>query len=251
MPDLTARLFALITTLAAAVPATAQAQSSLGVTGASLSFSGTDAKGEGASAGAMLDVAVTANHGLQTNLSYTKYDNGNVGRIASTLYMIPRHGLKYGLSVMVGDQDGVSSTYGQIGAAGIFAISDDLDFEVRAGIGMRTDSDLDWITGGAGIHWQAAPELRLYGQYDIAHFDEAQFSAVAHEVTLGAEYHFKNSPVALFAEASHDWLNGRSGASGETTLRAGISIAVGHAGGNQPSFRVSDPMRQLLRRGSY
>jgi hypothetical protein len=70
-------------------------------------------------------------------------------------------------------------------------------------------------------------------------------------VTFGLQTRLKNSPVSLFAEASHDWLNGSNAAEGETTFRAGVSISLGRSGNDQPSFHVSDPMRQILRRGLY
>jgi hypothetical protein len=165
--------------------------------------------------------------------------------------MTPREGQKYGLTLMVADKNDASSTYGQIGAAGMFSFGTSMNVELRAGAGISADNDLDWITLGTGLHWQASDSTRLYGQYDIAEFDEADFSAIAHEVTFGVQTRIRNSPTSLFAEVSHDWLSGNNRADGDTTVRAGVSISLGRTGNNQPAFRVSDPMRQILRRGLY
>ena len=101
------------------------------------------------------------------------------------------------------------------------------------------------------MHWQATTATRLYAHYDLTEFDEASFRARANEVTFGVQTRLNNSPVSLFAEASRDWLSGRNAAGADTTIRAGLSISLGRRGNNQPSFRVADPMRQLLRRGLF
>lgn len=127
----------------------------------------------------------------------------------------------------------------------------ELNVELRASAGLSADSDLDWISAGAGLHWQPSSSTRLYGHYDLAELDEETFEALAHEVTLGVRTSISSSPAALYIEASHDWLSGANRADGVTTLRAGISLALGTSGNNQPHFRVADPMRQILRRGLY
>lgn len=248
-PLLTAAALALLT----ALPATAQTltDSGLGIIGADLRFGFSNNDIEGGSISTTVDVAITQYHGLQFDLQYEERSNGGIGRFGTVLYMTPREGQKYGLSLMVADKNNNSSTYGQIGAVGMFALSDDVNAEVRAGIGLATDNDLDWVTAGAGLHWQATENTRFYGNYDITDFDERTFSAMAHEVSFGVETGLGNTPAALFAEVSRDWLSGNNAADGDTIIRAGVSFALGHSGNNQPSFRVSDPMRQLLRRGLY
>ena len=227
------------------------AESGLGITGATLRLGQSDHEVEGGFAEGTVDVAITDHHGIQFDLHYEERSNGGIGRLGSVLYMMPRDGQKYGLSLMVADKNDASSTYGQIGAAGMFEIAPDLNFEARGGIGLSADNDLDWITLGAGLHWQATEGTRVYAHYDLADFDEAHFGALAHEVSFGVQTRLGDSPAALFAEASRDWLTGRNAAAGDTTLRAGLSISLGQTGNGQPAFRVSDPMRQLLRRGLY
>lgn len=238
---------------ATALPATAQTftDSGLGIIGADLRLGFSNQALEGGYVGGTVDVAITDYHGAQFDLQYEERDNGGIGRIGTTLYMTPREGQKYGLSLMMADKNDTSSTYGQISAVGMFAVGEDLNFEVRAGGGLSADNDLDWISVGAGMHWQASTNTRIYGHYDLAEFDEETFSALAHEVTFGVKTNIKNTPASLFAEASRDWLSGSNAADADTTIRAGISISLGRSGNSQPSFRVSDPMRQILRRGLY
>ncbi len=236
-----------------ALPAGAQTLtgSGLGIIGADLRLGFSNQALEGGYVGGTLDVAITDYHGAQFDLQYEERETGGIGRLGTTLYMTPRDGQKYGLSLMLADKNDTSSTYGQVGAAGMFTVAENLDVEVRAGAGLSADNDLDWITLGAGLHWQASAGTRIYGHYDIAEFDEETFSALAHEVTFGIRTEIANTPAAVFAEASRDWLTGRNAADADTTIRAGVSISLGRSGNNQPSFRVSDPMRQILRRGLY
>ncbi len=227
------------------------ADTGLGIIGAELRLGFSDQQLEGGYVGGTVDVAITDNHGMQFDLQYEERSTGGIGRLNTILYMNPRDGQKYGLSLMLADKNDVSSTYGQIGVAGMFEVAQDMNIELRAGGGLSSDNDLDWITGGIGLHWKVAPSTRLYSQYDIAEFDEETFKATAHEVSLGLQTQIKNGPVSFFAEATRDWLAGPDAADAKTTLRAGVSIALGRTGNNQPSFRVSDPMRQILRRGLY
>ena len=236
--------------LLTALPAAA-ADPDLGIIGAELRLGGSDHPIEGGFAAATVDVAITAHHGAQFDLQYEERANGGIGRLGTVLYMTPRERQKYGLSLMVADKNDASSTYGQLGAVGMIGIAPGWNLEGRIGAGLSADNDLDWVSAGAGLHWQASAGTRLYAQYDMALFDEADFSARAHEVTFGAQTRLGKGPAALFAEVSRDWLGGGNAAGGETTLRAGVSVALGRTGNGQPAFRVSDPMRQILRRGLY
>ncbi len=229
----------------------AHAEENLGIIGGTLRLGYSNQELEGGHVSGTVDVAITEHHGLQLDLQYEERANGGVGRLGSTLYMTPRAGQKYGLTLMVADKNDVSATYGQIGAAGMFAVAQDVNVELRAAVGISADSDLDWITAGGGLHWQASTNTRVYARYDITEFDEQTFGATAHEATFGVQTRLGNSPASLFAEASRDWLNGRNPAAGSTTLRAGVSIALGRTGNNQPSFHVYDPMRQILRRNLF
>lgn len=242
---LKAAAFATLTALPA------HADSGLGIIGGALRLGVSDQELEGGYVAGTVDVAITQNHGLQLDLQYEERTNGGIGRFGSALYMTPRDGQKYGLTLMVADKNNASATYGQIGAAGMFTVAKDFNFELRAAAGLSADNNLDWITAGAGLHWQATDATRFYAQYDITEFDEQNFGAVAHEATFGLQTRLGNTPASLFAEASRDWLNGRNRADASTTLRAGVSIALGHTGNNQPAFHISDPMRQLVRRGLF
>lgn len=229
----------------------AVADSGLGIIGADLRLGHSNHAVEGGYVAGTVDVAITDHHGAQFDLQYEERSNGGIGRLGTVLYMNPRDGQKYGLTLMLADKNDASSTYGMIGAAAMFEVAPDWNMEVRAGAGLSADNDLDWISAGAGVHWQAYEQTQFYGHYDVSEFDEQNFGAIAHEVTFGVQTRLRESPVSLFAEASHDWLNGRNAADGETTLRAGLSVALGRRGNDQPAFRVSDPMRQILRRGLY
>ena len=242
-------LKAIVLTAFTAVPA--HADTELGIIGGELRLGFSDHEIEGGYIGGTVDVAITENHGLQFDLQYEERANGGIGRLGTVLYMAPRDGQKYGLTLMVADKNNASATYGQIGAAGMIAMGDDLNFELRAAIGVSADNNLDWVTAGGGIHWQVTDATRLYAQYDITEFDEQAFGTIAHAATFGVQAQLGDSPASLFAEVSRDWLNGRNRADGTTTLRAGISLTLGRTGNSQPSFRVSDPMRQLLRRGLF
>lgn len=243
-PIITAALY-----LVGALPTAADPN--LGIIGAELRIGLSDNDIEGGFAAGTVDVAITPYHGAQFDLQYEERSNGGIGRVGTVLYMAPRAGQKNGLSLMVADKNDVSTTYGQIGAVGMLEIAPEWHLEGRIGAGLSADNDLDWISAGGGVHWRAHAGTRLYAQYDIAHFDELDFGATAYEVAFGVEARLGDSPAALFAEVSRDWLNGRYAAEGETTIRAGVSIALGRMGNDQPSFRVSDPMRQILRRGLY
>lgn len=229
----------------------AAAQNDIGVIGSELRLGVSDHPLEGGYAAGTVDVAITQYHGAQFDLQYEERSTGGIGRFGTVLYMTPKPGQKYGLSFMVADKNDASSTYGQVGAAGMFEIAPQWNAEIRAAAGISADNDLDWITAGAGVIWQARPNTQVYAQYDVTEFDEQAFSALAHDVTFGVKTQLGDSPASLFAEAAHDWLSGTHAADGETTLRIGVSIALGHNGNNQPAFRVSDPMRQVLRRGLF
>lgn len=229
----------------------AHADPGLGIIGGTLRLGFSDQELEGGFVGATVDVAITENHGLQLDVQYEERANGGIGRLGTVLYMTPRDGQKYGLTLMVADKNDASATYGQIGAAGMIAVGNDINVELRAAVGLSADNDMDWITAGSGLHWQVNEGTRLYAQYDVTGFDEQNFGATAHEATIGVQTRLGNSMTSLFAEASQDWLNGRNAADSSTTLRVGISMSLGRTGNNQPAFRVSDPLRQILRRGLF
>lgn len=233
------------------VPQALLADNDLGIIGAELRLGASNHALEGGFGGGTVDVAITPYHGAQFDLNYEERSTGGIGRAGMVLYMTPHEGQKYGLSLMVGDKNDASATYGQIGAVGMLEVAPGLNLELRASAGLSADNDMDWVTAGAGLHWQATPATRVYAHYDLTEFDEAQFEALSHDVTVGVQARISDSPASFFAEASRDWLTGRNAAPAEATLRAGLSISLGHSGNSQPSFRMTDPMRPLLRRGLF
>lgn len=248
-------LFAVCSTLPAqagtAQTAPAYGDSGLGIIGGNLTLGFSDHILEGGFTQGTVDVAITAYHGMQIDLQYEERSLGGIGRLGTFLYMTPRADHKYGISLMVADKNGAPATYGQVGAMGMFTLGTEVNLEARGAIGMSSSNKMDWITAGLGLHWQVTPSTNAYAQYDLTDFSELEFNALAHEVTFGLRTRINDSPAALFAEVSHDWLSGAQAAEGNTTLRAGVSVFLGRTGNNQPTFRVSDPMRQILRRGLF
>lgn len=238
------------------LPATsAIAQSSIGMKGASFSFAGvaldnSDTSYEG---DVMLDIAVTEYHGLQGDLSFYDTDSGMVGRIGGHAYLEPGEGRKYGLFGTYGDLDGASYSYIQAGIEGMWSLGERTTLEARAGMGMA-EGDLDYIFGGAAIHYAATGNLTVSAGVDVAEFDEAAFSAIGYNTFVAVEYDMPNMPVVAFGEVRQDMLEGSSGAPAETTAVLGIKIRFGNSGGINPNtrpFRTSDPMAQLVRRGLF
>ncbi|MEW9918990.1 hypothetical protein AB2B41_05220 [Marimonas sp. MJW-29] len=168
--------------LLTALPATADTR--LGIIGTELRLGFSDQESEGGFVSRTVDVAITPYHGAQFDLQYEERSTGGIGRVGTVLYMTPRAGQKYGLSLMVADKNDASATYGQVGAAGMVALARDWTLEGRLSAGLSADNDLDWLGTGAGLHLQAGRATRLYAHYDIAHFDEQDFGAMAHEISL-------------------------------------------------------------------
>ena len=244
---LSALVVATAAITASAMPAVAQ--SSLGFTAAEFDLGMTDS--DDLMASAMVDIAITQYHGAQFNVGLSEQTNGAIASVAGHLYMTPQDGHKYGLSLLFSDVDNASISYAQIGAAGMVDLNDVMVLEVSGAMGMVMDNDLDWITTGAGLHWQARDDLRVYGAYNITEFDEAGFYALAQDATVGARYLPNQGAFGVYAEASHDWLSGDNSAAGETTLELGITLSLGATGGDKPAFTVFDPIRQIQRRGLY
>lgn len=230
-------------------PNLAVAQSSLGITGAQFSYGATD-DGD-VVAQAMVDVAITQFHGIQFNVGHAGQANGAIAYIDSFVYMTPRNGQKYGLNLQFADVDNEAISYAQLGAIGMLDVTDTLTAEVRGAMGMVMDNDLDWLTAGAGLYWQATDFTQLYGSYNIAEYDELTFSAMTHDVTLGARYTHNNTPFGAYAEVSQDWMSGADSEVSETTIGLGITMTLGAAGNYQPAFSTFDPTRQILRRDAY
>ena len=225
----------------------------LGVTGAEFGLgAGAIFPDEGAarfSAHASLDVAVTAHHGLQGDLSLEGLDGTQVGRIGAHLYMLPRAGQKYGLFATLADLDDREFTYATAGAEGIFDLGRGVGLEARGGLGIATGDSLDFVFAGALATWQAAPALRLDAGLDLAHFDEVGLSAMLTETRLGARIARPAGGPALDLAVVHETLGDRRA---ETSLRTALTWRFGASGSvTQRHFRGQDPVAPLIRRGLY
>ncbi len=113
----------------------AVADSGLGIIGADLRLGYSNHAVEGGYVAGTVDVAITDHHGAQFDLQYEERSNGGIGRLGTVLYMNPRDGQKYGLTLMLADKNDASSTYGMIGS----------------GSDVRGCSGLEY--GGAGRRW--------------------------------------------------------------------------------------------------
>ncbi len=240
--------------LLAASPALAQ--SSLGITGAEVSFGATqdEAGTPQPEVRTILDVAITSAHGLQGDLSFADTENGVIGNLGAHLYMQPRPGQKYGLFATLSDVDGRSMLWASIGAEGIIALSDTTSMEGRVGLGAADAEGLDFIFAGIAVAHDLSPSLQIEASLNVADFDEAAFRATAYDVGLTARYSPEGAPWGTYASLTHSGLTGRDGASGETRLGLGVTINFGQMGGSAPAtrpFRMNDPVAALARRGLW
>ncbi len=247
-------LFAILTSVS--VSAAAQAQSSLGITGAAFSLGmvedeGGDYRGD---ARAVVDVAITDVHGFQGDLGFSDSQSGLVGTVATHLYMAPREGQKYGLFAALSDVDGRSMLYGSFGAEGMLAFGNNTVVEARAGLGWADTDGLDYIFGGFTVAQALSPAFEIEISLDIAEFDEPSLSAVSYDAGLRAQYSPEGSPWGAYASVTHSGLTGRDGSGGDTRIGLGLTLSLGTAGGVNPHtrpFRTPDPVAPLLRRGLW
>ena len=236
--------------------APAFAQSSLGITGASLSLGVIDDEAGDArtSVAAKIDVAITAAHGFQGDLAYADTANGAIGLLGAHLYMTPKQGQKYGLFATVADIDGRSMVWGTIGAEAMFSLGQSTVLEGRAGIGVADTRGLDFIFGGISIAHQIAEGLELETALDLADFDEAGFRATSYDLGATARYSPAGAPWGVYAGITRSGMSGRDGANGETRLALGVTVTLGQSGGVDPKtrpFRSVDPVAPLIRRGLW
>ena len=164
----------VLVTIFACFAMPALAQSSLGITGAELSFGAVqDESGATRMDGrAVVDVAITDVHGFQGDLGFADTEAGGVGTVAAHLYMAPREGQKYGLFAQLSDVDGRSMTYGAIGAEGMLSITPETLVEGRAGIGAANDGGLDFMFASLGLAHSYSSALEISATLDLAEFDE-------------------------------------------------------------------------------
>lgn len=229
------------------------AQSSLGITGATVSASTVqdeagDAQG---AAGFRLDVAITEFHGFQGDLAIEDTVSGLIGTSAAHLYMTPKSGQKYGLFAVLSDVDGRAMIYGSLGAEAMLSLGENTLVEGRAGMGWADVDGLDYIFAGASVAHSVGPALDFELALDLAEFDEASFSATSVDLGLTATYSPEGTPWGAYVSATHSRLEGRDDAPGATRLGLGINLSLGTAGGTNPHtrpFRTANPVAPLIRR---
>ena len=240
--------------LALSLASPAFAESSLGITGATLSFGALqdESGAEQVLSRATVDVAITEAHGLQGDLSFEDTGHGTIGRLAAHLYMDPVHGQKYGLFFAMSDLDGRSLNWVSAGVEGQLDLSENLQIAGRTGLGRVDEGGLDYIFGGVSVAYAVSPATTFEATLDVADFDETDFRATSIDIGLRAAYSPEGSPWGIEATAIHSDLTGRDGAAGEMRLGLGLTMAFGNAGGTSRDtrhFRDHDAVAPLVRRG--
>lgn len=231
----------------------AAAQSSLGISGAALSFGSTEdeAGARRSSVEASVDVAVTGVHGFQGDVALVDHAAGTAGSLAAHLYMAPTKDRKYGLFATMSDLDGRAMTWVSMGAEGMVQVGDNGSLELRAGLGAANAEGLDYIFGGMSYAHALTSNLDIAATLDLAEFDEPSLRAISYDAGLRATYQADAAPWAIYASATRSGLAGRDSRAGETRLGLGITVSFGATGGTKPStrpFRSTDPLAPLLRR---
>lgn len=203
---------------------------------------------------ALVDVAITENHGAQADVLYEDGPGGGIGRLGGHVYMNPTGEHKFGLFGMLADVDGRSLTYAAFGAESMFALTDQTTLELRGGIGAANARDLDFIFAGAGLAHALSDTTVLTAGLDLAEFDERDFRAIGYEARVGLDYQSQTNGFGAFVEVAYSGLEGRDSAPAQTDLRLGMTWRFGGTGGVSPEtrlFRTPDPVAQLVRRGFF
>lgn len=232
------------------------AQSSLGISGASLDVGSTEdeAGTRQSHVASSVDVRITANHGLQGDMAFAGTATGTIGQLAGHLYMAPRPGQKYGLFLSLSDVDGRALSWISLGAEGMLSLGESTVLEGRLGLGAADGNSRDYIFSGVSIAHALTPALEVEAALDAADFDEASFRATAVEASLTARYSAEGSPWGAYASVTRSELTGRDGAPGTTRIGLGVTFTFGTSGGPNPHnrpFRRTDPVAQLARRGIW
>ena len=233
-----------------------QAETSLGLSGASLSFGYTqdeDGVWQVDIAGAVMDVAVTSVHGVQGGLRFVETQNGGIGAIDAHLYMQPDTQHKFGVFATLSDVDGRALRWGTLGVEGMLALGDNTIGEARAGIGY-SDDGLDFVFAGAGLAHALTDNVTIEGHINLTDYDEPGLHALSYEVTARASYALGGSSWSVFGEATGSGFSGPDELASETRMGLGITLDLGRAGGVDAGsrlFETYDPVEPLIRRGLW
>ena len=207
----------------------------------------------------LMDFTISAHHGIEARAALEDTVLGTAGTVAGVAYMRPTNGLRYGLFGSLSDLDGEAASWGYVGAAGIWAVSDGISLGAHGAIGRRVTgpraggrlSEPDTLMGGIDLFARLSEQLSATAALSVAEFDEWQFRATASELRAGLVYHLPRSPLGLRAEMIHDRLDGPNGAAAHTHLRLGLFVRFGAqpTASEMRPFVLSDPIGQLTRRG--
>ena len=229
------------------------AQSSLGIQGLDVRLSMIEDEGGEMQSDvlARLDVAVTDYHGLQGDVAFADTDQGLIGQLAAHFYMTPNPSQKYGVFAALSDVDGRTMTWGSLGVEGMIALSENLTFEGRTGLGVADVDSLDYIFADLAVAYAAFDGLDFETALTLTEIDETAFRAISYDGSFTARFSPKGTPWGVFAQVSHSGLSGRESVAGATRLGVGIMISLGQSGGVAPKtrpFRTVDPVAPLVRR---
>ena len=232
------------------------AQSSLGITGATLSLGAAEdeAGARQSLVASSVDVRITEVHGLQGDLTFSDTASGTIGQLARHLYMAPQPGQKYGLFLSLSDVDGRSLSWMNLGTEGMISVAENTTLEGRIGLGATDGNSRDYVFAGVSLAHAFSPAFEIEAALDVAEFDEAAFRATSVETTLTARYSPEGAPWGAYASITQSDLTGRDGAPGATRIGFGVTFSFGALGGTDPHtrpFRQADPVAQLVRRGFW
>jgi len=207
----------------------------------------------------LMDFTISAHHGIEASAALEETPLGTTGTLTGVAYMRPTNGLRYGLFGSLSDLDGEAASWGYVGAAGIWALSDRLSLGAHGAIGRRVTGpraggrliEPDTLMGGIDLSAALSDNLIASAALSVAEFDEWRFRATASELRAGLTYHVPRTPLGLEASVIHDRLDGPNGAPAETRLRLGLFIQFGPrpSQAEMRPFQLSDPIAQLVRRG--
>jgi hypothetical protein len=197
--------------------------------------------------------------GVQMDVSAISYPGGWLGQIDAHLYLMPRETLKYGVFLSLADIDGREATIGSAGVEAIADLSDRLQIDAKAEIGIATHSNagtrrnMDFIAASFGTSYALNDTTTGYISASVTEFEEVYLRAVAYGLRVGLHYDIPKHPIRISAALGYDKLSGRNGGRGEALAQIGVTWRFG-AGGKSVanrSFARSKPLDQLLRRGLF
>lgn len=233
----------------ALAPLAAKAQSSLGFRQVEAAIGATGTQGD-LRAGARLsaDLAITAAHGLQFDLSLADQPAGMLGAIDAHLYLTPRPDRSYGLFGHLSDLDGTDSTTVAAGAEARLALGARARAEVKAGIGVRNPGSFDFLFVEGWAERDLSPRVTLIAGAMAADYDEPGFSATGWQAEAGLRLALAPN-AALEATVGHSGLAGADGDGGEGFARLGLTVSFGGGRDGARLFRPARPLAPLQLRG--